>query len=114
MTLDDRTSLAEDQVMTIFRSRLRHDGESAYRKVAAEMETAARAVPGFIDFKMFIADDGERVSLITFATPEAQRAWRDDPGHQRAQHRGRDEFYVEYSVQVGHCTHLSQWTRPTS
>jgi heme-degrading monooxygenase HmoA len=64
------------------------------------MEKRARAMPGFVDFKGFTADDGERVSLIAFESTEAQRAWRDDPEHRAAQRRGRDDFYETYTIQV--------------
>jgi heme-degrading monooxygenase HmoA len=75
------------------------------------MQAAARSVPGFVDYKTFTAEDGERVSLVTFANLEAHRAWRSDPQHRRAQQQGRSEFYLEYSIQVGECTHASQWSR---
>jgi heme-degrading monooxygenase HmoA len=99
------------QVVTVFRSRRRPDAESAYQRLAQEMEAAARAMPGFVDFKTFVAEDGEQVSLVTFGSPAAHQAWRDDPRHRRAQQRGRDAFYLEYSVQVGACTHASCWAR---
>jgi heme-degrading monooxygenase HmoA len=73
------------------------------------MQEAARAVPGFVDFKTFTAEDGEHVSLVTFATPEAHQAWRNDPRHRAAQQRGRNGFYVSYSIQVGECAHVSTW-----
>ena len=69
---------AEGQVVTVFRSRRRDQAESDYQRVVRAMETAARA-DGFVDFKTFTADDGEHVSLVTFASPAAQRAWRDHP-----------------------------------
>jgi heme-degrading monooxygenase HmoA len=99
------------QVITVFRSRRRPEGESDYRRVAHEMETAARRADGFVDFKTFTADDGEHVSLVTFDSAAAHRAWRDDPDHRRAQRRGRDDFYLDYSIQVGECTHVSRWSR---
>jgi len=99
----------EGQVMTVFRSRRREAGP-AYTDLALEMEVAARAVPGFVDFKTFTAEDGEHVALVTFASSDAQQAWRDDPRHRRAQERGRTEFYLDYSVQVGECVHVSRWT----
>jgi heme-degrading monooxygenase HmoA len=102
---------ATGQVMTVFRSRRRPENEPAYYELLAVMEGAARSMPGFVDFKTFGAEDGERVTLVTFASPEEHRAWRDDPRHRQAQHRGRDEFYAEYSVQVGECVHVSQWER---
>ena len=72
---------AEGQVVTVFRSRRRAGSEEAYGRTAAAMEAAARAVPGFVDFATFTGDDGDRVSVVTFATPEAHAAWRDDPAH---------------------------------
>lgn len=102
---------ADGQVMTVFRSRRRLEAESAYLEVAREMELAARKCVGFIDFKTFVADDGERVALVTFDSWAAHRAWRDDPRHRQAQERGREEFYLEYSIQVGACEHVTRWTR---
>ena len=73
----------EGQVVTVFRSRRRPAAESAYQRMALEMEAAARAMPGFVDFKTFVAEDGEQVSVVTFGSPAAHRAWRDDPRHRR-------------------------------
>lgn len=88
-------------VVTVFRSRLRPDAEArGYGEVAAEMEARARSMPGFVDFKTFLAADGERVSIIAFDTVEHQAAWRDDPEHRVAQRRGREAFYDEYSISV--------------
>jgi heme-degrading monooxygenase HmoA len=107
-----RGAFAPGQVVTVFRSRRRDESEAAYADVAGAMEAAARAAPGFIDFKTFVAEDGERVSLVTFDSPATHRAWRDDPRHRRAQQQGRDDFYLEYTVQVGECIHVSRWERP--
>ncbi|MGH9079199.1 MAG: antibiotic biosynthesis monooxygenase family protein [Acidimicrobiales bacterium] len=103
---------AEDQVVTVFRSRRRPQAEPAYQSLSREMESKARSMPGFVDFKSFTAVDGEQVSVVTFATPADQRAWRDDLSHGAAQQRGRDEIYDEYSIQVARCTYVSDWSRP--
>jgi len=87
-------------VVTVFRSRLRADAGDAYARTASELERCARAMPGFVDFKTFVADDGERVSLVTFESRAAHDAWRDDPRHREAQARGRDRWYAEYRIQV--------------
>jgi heme-degrading monooxygenase HmoA len=88
-------------IVTVFRSRLRPDAvDHGYHELASEMESRARAMPGFVDFKSFDSPDGERVSLIVFDTREHQEAWRKDPEHRAAQKRGRDQFYSEYSIQV--------------
>jgi hypothetical protein len=36
-------------------------------------------MPGFGEIKAFTADDGERVSLVSFASPEEHAAWRRIP-----------------------------------
>ena len=84
----------------MFRSRLRPDAGDEYGAWAARMLELARAMPGFVDFKSFHADDGERVSIITFDSLETERAWRDHPDHQAAQGLGRDRFYEAYAIQV--------------
>ena len=86
-------------VVTVFRSRLR-DNPDGYDRTAGEMEAAARAMPGFVDFKTFRADDGERVSIVVFDSPASHVAWRDDARHKAAQQRGRQEWYAEYRIQV--------------
>lgn len=85
--------------MTIFRSRLREPAPG-YEPVAEHTLELARSMPGFVDFKSFEAPDGERVSIITFDSPEAQRAWREHPEHREAQQRGRAEFYEWYRIEV--------------
>ena len=101
---------AEGQMITMFRSRRRHGIEATYHDVAEAMQAAARTVPGFVDFKTFTAEDGEQVSLVTFASLESHQVWRNDQRHRRAQEQGREQFYDEYSIQVGECTHVSRWS----
>ena len=102
---------AVGQVVTVFRSRRREGTEDAYGPLADAMLEAARSVPGFVDFTTFVAADGERVSLVTFDSPESHAAWRDDPRHLAAQQQGRDQLYDGYSVQVARCTSATRWSR---
>ena len=117
-TGDDPTSdppvpaFSEGQVVTVFRSRRRTGTDATYGPLAEAMLASARGRAGFVDFATFESSDGERVALVTFATVEDHNAWRDDPAHQAAQRKGRDELYDEYSVQVGTCTAATRWTRP--
>jgi len=101
------------QVITIFRSRLRPEAVAEYGELAEEIERLARAAPGYVDHKTFVADDGERVTVVTFATAEQQRAWRQDPRHLAAQDRGRERLYAEYSIQVGDSTSAHSWSTGT-
>jgi heme-degrading monooxygenase HmoA len=94
-----------DQIITIFRSRLREDHRDSYEELAPTMAVLAASMPGFIDAKSFIADDGERVTVVTFASRETHEAWRTHPRHRVAQQRGINEFYSQYSIQVGEVTY---------
>ncbi len=96
----------DGRIVTVFRSRLRRQAADAYHPVAQHMAELARDMPGYVELKIFTAEDGERVSLITFASPEEQAAWRAHPEHRSAQRRGRDEFYDEYLIEV--CRVLSE------
>jgi heme-degrading monooxygenase HmoA len=89
---EDTPGFAGGQVVTVFRSRRR---------------------PGLVDFSTFESPDGERVSLVTFDSPETHAAWRDDPHHRAARRQGQDEPYDEYSVQVSLCTGATRWHRRT-
>lgn len=101
------------QVMTIFRSRLCPDANPEYSETAEELSGLARSIPGYVQHKVFTADDGERVTVVTFETPEAHAVWRDHARHREAKATGRDHFYEEYSIQVGTCTVAHQFSRPT-
>jgi len=100
---------APGQYVTVFRSRLRPDAGPEYGETAEKMLALARARPGFVDFKSFTADDGERVSVITFADAAAQEGWRTDAEHLVAQQAGRRDFYAEYAIQVCECRRAHRW-----
>jgi heme-degrading monooxygenase HmoA len=91
-------------VVVIFRSRLRDDAGPDYAATAARMVELARGMPGFVSFQHYAADDGERVSLIEFASDDAVRAWREHPEHLEAQRRGRSDWYASYRLTT--CTPL--------
>ena len=95
------------QVVTVFRSRLRDDVHSEYAETAALMSSLATAMPGYVEHKAFTADDGERVTLVTFTDRESHDAWRTHADHRAAQRRGREALYATYSLQVADVTGVS-------
>lgn len=99
------------QIVTVFRSRLRADA-SGYPDDAAAIAELARALPGYVEHKVFCAPDGERVTLVTFADEASHRAWREHPEHRAAQRRGLQDYYTEYSIAVGATSYASSWQRP--
>ena len=99
-------------VVTVFRNRLRSDAD-AYADHAARMSALARTMPGYVEHKTFTAEDGERVTLVTFADRPSHDAWGRHPEHREAQRAGVRDYYEEYSISVGAVDRASSWTRPT-
>lgn len=87
-------------IVTIFRSRLGDRDRDAYDKTAARMWELASGMPGFVDAKAFTADDGERVTIVTFDSWEHHNAWKENADHVEAQQMGRSVFYDEFRLQV--------------
>ena len=98
------------QVVTVFRSRLRPDAD-AYPDHAARMSALAREMPGYVEHKVFVAEDGERVTLVTFADRASHDAWGRHPEHREAQRAGVRDYYEEYSISVGAVDRASVWHR---
>ncbi len=98
-------------VITVFRSRLRAEHADDFQQLAARMLELAKSMPGFISYKVYVAEDGERATIIEFESPEHLRAWREHPEHREAQRIGRERFYDEYSIQVCEPTRESRFKR---
>jgi heme-degrading monooxygenase HmoA len=112
MTAADRSRPRVGQVVTVFRNRLREPAREAYATELEVVTALARSMPGFVETKTFVADDGERATIVTFADPDAHRAWRDHPRHREAQRHGIADYYTEYSIAVGTTSYASAFTRP--
>ena len=97
-------------IVTIFRSRLHREHEKEYARVAADMKSLAHTMPGFVSMKTFSAEDGERVSIVEFASQDAHDAWRAHPRHREAQKLGREKFYSAFRIQV--CRVERDYTMP--
>lgn len=100
------------QVVTVFRNRLRPEALDEYGAELAEVVEVAVSMPGFVETKTFVAEDGERATIVTFADTASHRAWAEHPRHRAAQRRGIAEFYSEYSIAVGETTRAHAFTRP--
>ena len=68
--------------------------------MAERMESLAKKIPGFVSFKTFKADDGERVSNVEFENEETHNTWKNNPEHLDAQRLGREKFYSGLKIQV--------------
>ena len=87
-------------ILTVFRARVRLDAHDEYVRYAARIGEMARRMPGYLSHKTFVADDGERVTLVEFESERALRAWSEQREHVEAKIKGRTSFYAQYRVQV--------------
>ncbi len=97
----------------MFRSRLRATGAAAYGEHAERMGELARGMPGYVEHKTFVAEDGERVTVVRFADPASHAAWARQSDHVEAQHAGRTTYYDQYSIAVATVERGHLWERGT-
>lgn len=111
MPEDEPVEPSVGQVVTVFRNRLRAEAVDAYAADLAVVSELARGMPGFVETKTFVAEDGERATVVTFADEVSHRAWRDHPRHRQAQRSGISDYYETYSIAVGTTSYASAFTR---
>jgi heme-degrading monooxygenase HmoA len=87
-------------IVTVFRTRMNPGMQDEYASMAARMSEMARAMPGYISHKGFVAEDGERVTIVEFETEEALQAWRVHPEHAVAKRHGIQKFFSGYKFQI--------------
>lgn len=105
-------SFAPGQVVTVFRSRLVDEPDERYDELNDQMHRRAHEFGGLVEVKTFLADDGERVTLVTFEDRASHERWASDPIHRDAQALGRSSVYAAYSVQVADCTSVAVFEAP--
>ena len=85
--------------LVVFRNRKRGDmDEAAYAADADEMERLACAQSGYRSFKSYTADDGEVVAISEWDDEASARAWGRLAEHRAVQHKGRQEYYADYTL----------------
>lgn len=97
-------------IVTVFRTRLTPGVDDEYGPMVARMSELARGVPGYVSHKGYVADDGERVTIVEFESEEALDRWRADPEHRGAKKRGFDTFYSEFRYQICSVIRERTWT----
>jgi heme-degrading monooxygenase HmoA len=105
-------SFASGQVVTVFRTRLRDDADPRYEELNEQLTARARGIGGLVDVSSFVADDGERVTLVTFEDQASHERWANDAVHRDAQRLGREAVYASYSIQVTECTRATSFEVP--
>ncbi len=101
-------------IVVLFRSKLTADAGADYQEMAAEMLATAKDMPGFVDFKTFHAEDGERVSIVRWQDKETLAAWRNHPRHRLAQQTGRAKWYESYKIEIAEVIRDSAFERKST
>jgi len=99
------------KIVTVFRSRVRKEVLDEYVPLATRMSELAKKMPGYLGHKGFVADDGERVTIVEFASEDAHRAWAQHAEHVEAKKKGRSTFYAEYKIQICKVERESEFKR---
>lgn len=102
----------EGQIVTVFRSRLREDADPSYEALDASLRARAAELGGLVEVKSFVAEDGERATVVTFADRASHERWARDDVHRAAQRLGRASVYSTFSIQVAECTSAREFTAP--
>jgi heme-degrading monooxygenase HmoA len=97
-------------IVTVFRSRLNPGVLEEYGPMASQMSELAQGIAGYISHKGFVAEDGERVTIVEFESEEALRAWQVDREHGKAKRRGIESFFSEYKFQICNVIRGKTWT----
>lgn len=98
-------------VIAVFRSRLRPEHAEEFQERAARLMKLAESMPGFLSYKLYTSEDGERCTIVEFASHEELLAWRNLPEHREAQRIGRERYYEEYRLHVGEPARESRFER---
>ena len=96
-------------IVAVFRTRMNPGVEEEYGPMAKRMSELVRTIPGYISHKSFVADDGERVTIVEFESEEALHKWRVHPEHAKAKKRGIESFFSDYKFQI--CTVIRERAR---
>jgi heme-degrading monooxygenase HmoA len=97
-------------IVTVFRSKLKPGAQEEYGPMAAHMSELARTIPGYISHKGFVAEDGERVTIVEFESEDGLNAWRLHPEHVTAKKRGIESFFSYYKFQICSVVRDRTWT----
>lgn len=85
----------------IFSSQ-RKSGESAgdYGVTAERMDALARTMPGYLGIESARDEAGFGITVSYWSDEASLRKWKSNLEHQRAQDRGKREWYEHYELRV--------------
>jgi heme-degrading monooxygenase HmoA len=104
----------EAMQVILFRSKLTDEAGADYQAMNAELELLVKENPGFVGHKSYLAEDGERLTVVWWRDEESLRVWRNLPRHREAQATGRKLWYRYYRMDVAAITRSYEFVREQS
>ena len=99
-------------IVVMFSITMRDDADvEAEAEASDRMWSIVSAMPRFISYKAYTAEDGETIAVVRFESREALEEWKRQPDHRETQDRARQEWYDEYWVQASESFHDYRFTR---
>jgi heme-degrading monooxygenase HmoA len=99
-------------IVVMFSYVMREGADAAEEEAATDrMWSIVSAMPGFISYKAYTAEDGERIAVVRFESREALEGWRTHPEHRATQERARREWFDAYWVQASETFREYRFTR---
>jgi heme-degrading monooxygenase HmoA len=100
-------------LVILFRSKLLPTAGEDYSQMAEQMEAHARTFDGFVDVKAYLAEDGERLTVVWWRDEESLAIWRNDARHRVVQNRGRERWYEYYKMDIATIVRQKDFTAPS-
>ena len=99
-------------MVVVFRARRTPEGLGPrYSEYLDRMVALAIKMPGYIAHKAYVAEDGERLTLVEWENAETLRGWATHPEHVATKALGRERFYADYHLQVCEVVRESKFGR---
>ncbi|WP_411349461.1 antibiotic biosynthesis monooxygenase family protein [Paenibacillus sp. WLX2291] len=83
----------------IFSSQ-RTEGDHGYGQMSDVMVDMASRQPGFLGVESYRDTGGAGVTISYWRDLESIRHWKENPTHQVAQDKGKEQWYAGYSLKI--------------
>jgi heme-degrading monooxygenase HmoA len=98
-------------LVILFRSKLTPEAGADYQSMGEQMFEHARLQPGFVDYKEYTGEDGERLTVVRWRDEDTLEQWRNDARHRAAKTLGRERWYEHYHIEVAKVFHEAKFDR---
>ena len=107
----DKNELQSAYAVIFTAQRTHDDTQEAYAIAAKRMEELAQTMPGYLGFVSTRDENGFGITISYWESEDAIKAWRDNLEHSAVRERGRDEWYLNYNLQVAKIERSYAWNK---